>query len=161
MAVDVGETIVAALEAMGEFLVVEAQEVHPGGLEVVDVHGVLCDGESKLVGLAVAETAFHASASHDHGEGIWVVIPSEDLALSSTSLAEGGAAELAADDNQGVIKHTALLEVLDQGGDGFVHGGALVSEAVADACTGAGAVEVPAPVKELNKAHALLTEAAG
>ena len=46
VAVDVGEAVVPALEAMGEFLVVEAQEVHPGGLEVVDVHRVFGDVEA-------------------------------------------------------------------------------------------------------------------
>ncbi len=32
-AVDVGEAVVVALEAVGEFFVIEAEEVHSGGLE--------------------------------------------------------------------------------------------------------------------------------
>jgi hypothetical protein len=39
--VDVGEAEVAALGAVGEELVVEAEAVEEGGLDVVDVDGVL------------------------------------------------------------------------------------------------------------------------
>lgn len=41
--VDVGEAVVAALEAVGELFVVEPNEVHPGGLEVVNVDFVTGD----------------------------------------------------------------------------------------------------------------------
>ena len=57
VAVDVGEAVVAALEAVGESGVVEAEEVEDGGLEVVDVDFVLSDAEAELVGLAVAVAA--------------------------------------------------------------------------------------------------------
>ena len=41
VAVDVGETEAAALELIAELGVVDAHEVEDGGLEVVDVSGVL------------------------------------------------------------------------------------------------------------------------
>lgn len=37
LAVDIGQSIIAALEAVGELFVIETKEVHPGGLKVVDV----------------------------------------------------------------------------------------------------------------------------
>ncbi len=58
MAMDVGETVVAALEAVGEAFVIEAEEVHDGGLQVVDVDLVLHAAETHLVGLAELEAAF-------------------------------------------------------------------------------------------------------
>lgn len=43
VAVDVGQAIVAALEAVSETLVVEAEQVENGGVQVVDVNRVLDD----------------------------------------------------------------------------------------------------------------------
>ena len=65
VAVDVGEAEVAALEAEGEFLVIEAEEVEDGGLEIVDVDFIFHNGEAEFVGLAVAEAAFDAAAGKE------------------------------------------------------------------------------------------------
>ncbi len=48
----VGEAEVAALEAEGELLVVEAEQVQDRGVEVVDVDAVFDGAEAELVGLA-------------------------------------------------------------------------------------------------------------
>ena len=50
---DAGQPLVEALVAVGEPLVVEAQQVQHGGVEVADVDGVLDDVVGELVGLAV------------------------------------------------------------------------------------------------------------
>ena len=52
VAVDVGQAEVAALEAVGQLGVVEAQQVQDRGLQVVDVDAVLDGVEAELVGLA-------------------------------------------------------------------------------------------------------------
>ena len=57
----VSEPIVAALETIGEAFVVEAEEMHDRGLQVVDVDLVLHAGEAHLVGLAELEAALHAA----------------------------------------------------------------------------------------------------
>ena len=49
MAVHIGEAVVPALEAVGEFLMVESEQMHPCGLQVVDVDLVTDDVESELV----------------------------------------------------------------------------------------------------------------
>ena len=43
---DVGEAVVAALEAEGKSLVVEAQQMHDRGLQVVNVNLVFDDAEA-------------------------------------------------------------------------------------------------------------------
>ena len=48
---DVGEAEVAALEAVGQLRVVEAEQVQDRRLQVVDVDLVLDGGEAELVGL--------------------------------------------------------------------------------------------------------------
>ena len=59
---DVGEPEVAALEAVGEALVVHAQDVQDGGLQVVDVDGIVGDAIAEFVGGAVDVAAFDAAA---------------------------------------------------------------------------------------------------
>ena len=49
---DVGEAEVAALEAEGQLLVVEAEQVQDRGVEVVDVDAVFDGAEAEFVGLA-------------------------------------------------------------------------------------------------------------
>ena len=52
----VGQAVVAALEAVGQLRVVEAEQVQDRGLQVVDVDLVLGDAEAEFVGLAVRDT---------------------------------------------------------------------------------------------------------
>jgi hypothetical protein len=60
--VDVSQSEVASLEAVGEAFVVEAEQVEDGRLEVVDVDLVGGDMEAEVVGGAVAEPGFDAAA---------------------------------------------------------------------------------------------------
>ena len=46
LAGDIGETVVAALEAVGEALVIDAQQVQERGMEIVHMDGVLGDAEA-------------------------------------------------------------------------------------------------------------------
>ena len=50
MAVDVSEAVVATLEAVGQAFMVDTQQVHHGGLEVVYVHGVIHHVETEVIG---------------------------------------------------------------------------------------------------------------
>ena len=72
------------------------------------------------------------------------------------ALAVDGAAEFAAPDDQRVVEHAALLQVLDQRGRGLVGVAALRRQLARDAF-----VMVPAHVIELDEAHAALGQAAG
>src|SRR6266699_5808949 len=71
---DVGEAEIAAGIAVGQLLVVDAQDVKQCGVQVVDGDAVLDGLESKLVGCAVANAALKAAASHEHGEAVGIVI---------------------------------------------------------------------------------------
>ena len=53
LAADVGQAEVAALEAVGQPRVVEAEQVQDRGVQVVDVDLVLDGVEAEVVGLAV------------------------------------------------------------------------------------------------------------
>ncbi len=157
---DVGEAVVAPLEPVGQPLVVEAEQVHDGGLEVVHVHLVLGNAEAEFVGAAVAKAGLHAAAGHEQAEAVRVMVATEHLAGRGAAFAEGRTAELAAPDHQGVLEQTALLEVADQRCHRPIGGRHLLGEAVGEAAGRAGAVEIPAPVEELDEPHALLDQAA-
>ena len=108
MAVDVGEAEVAAGVVVGEAFVIEAEEVEDGGLEVVDVDFVLSDMEAEVIGLAVG-SGFDAAASHEGGEGLGVVVAASFATEGGVGFDHGGAAELAAPDDEGFVEETVAF----------------------------------------------------
>ncbi len=73
-AVNVGQTVVAALVEIGQTRVVEPQQVQDGRVNVVNMHAVRHRLEAQFIGLAVAHAAFHAPASQPNGESVGVVV---------------------------------------------------------------------------------------
>ena len=111
----VGQAEVAALEAVGQPRVVEAEQVQHRGVQVVDVDPVLDDVEAEVVGLAERDARLDPAAGQPHREGVRVVV-----AAVVAPLDHRRAAELAAPDDQRVVEQPALLQVLDQRGAGLV-----------------------------------------
>ena len=50
---DVCQSVIAALKAIGQTRVVDAQAMQGGGIEIMDVHATADDVKSVFVGLAV------------------------------------------------------------------------------------------------------------
>src|SRR5262245_48152898 len=90
----IGQPEVAAAVAEGELLVVEADEVEDGGVEVVDVDAVFDGLVAEFVGGAVDVAALDAAAGEPHGEAEAVVV------ATLVALGSGGAAEFTAPDHQ-------------------------------------------------------------
>ena len=86
---DVGQAEVAARVAVGQPLVVEAEEVQERGVQVVVVDLVFYRGEAELVGLAVGDAAFDAAAGEPDRVAFGVVV------AAVGALGVGRAAELA------------------------------------------------------------------
>src|SRR3954470_12630350 len=93
---NIGEAVVAALEEKREPFVVEAQEVHDRGLQVVNTDFVFHDPEAELIGRAKIEAWFDAAAGEPHCEAVGVVVAAEDTACCRATFAERRASELAA-----------------------------------------------------------------
>ena len=70
----VGQAEVAAVVAVGQLLVVEAEQVQDRGVQVVDADAVDDRLVADLVGLAVVDAALDAAAGQPDGEGVRVVV---------------------------------------------------------------------------------------
>ena len=62
MTVDVCQPEIAAGVAVGEFFVVDAEQVQEGGVDIVDVHLIALGVETVIVSRAVSVAAFHPGA---------------------------------------------------------------------------------------------------
>jgi hypothetical protein len=82
------------------------------GVEVVDVHGVFGDGVAEFVGLAEGDAGFDAAAGEPDGEGLGVMVAAGELGAAAI-LVHGGAAELAAPDDEGLVEEAAGFQVLE------------------------------------------------
>src|SRR5262245_31172913 len=71
---DVGEPEVAALEAIDQPMVVDAEEGEDRRMQVVDVDDVVHGGVAELVGGAMGHAALDAAAGHPDREALDVVV---------------------------------------------------------------------------------------
>ena len=74
LAVDVGKPEATSLVLEGETFVIDAHEVHDGGLPVVDVDGVLDDVVAEVVRLPEIDATSNAPSGEPHGEAAGVVV---------------------------------------------------------------------------------------
>src|SRR5262249_57149621 len=74
LAVDVGEAVVAALEAEGEALVVYAEQMQHRRVQIVDVNAILHNVVPEWACLAVHGSGFDATAGHPDAEAPRMVI---------------------------------------------------------------------------------------
>ena len=85
VAVNVGQAVVAALEAERQPGVIDAQLVQDRRLQVVNVNRILDHVVTDLVGLAVNEAGLDAAAGEPHRVGVDVVVAADRFARSRPS----------------------------------------------------------------------------
>src|SRR5262245_65242797 len=73
----IGESEVAALEAVDEAGVVESEEVEDRCLKIMDVDGILGNAEAEVVGSAEGDAGLDATACQPHGIGVAVVVAAD------------------------------------------------------------------------------------
>ena len=98
LAVQVGQSLVQAIKGIDQPFMVEAEEMKNGGVQVMDVDGVLGDLEAKLVGCPVGQAWFEATSGHPDGESFLVVIS------AITALQHRSAAKLPGPNDKGFIE---------------------------------------------------------
>src|SRR5260370_1983950 len=127
IAVHIRQPKIAALVAVYQARVIDAQAMEDGGVEVVDVDGIADDVVAVIVGLAVADAGLDAAAGEPHAEAAAVMVAAM-IGGGELALAVHGAAELSAPEDQGIVQQAALLEVLDEGGRGLIDVPALAAD---------------------------------
>src|SRR3954463_10232754 len=135
---------------------IEPEQMKNGGLEIVNLHLILGDSETKFIGLAVNKTVLHAAPGQENRKAIRIMIAPQDIARSRSAFAERGATKFTAPNHQRILQQTTLTQIAQQRGHRLIHGSALFSEPTADIFGLASAMKIPAPIKELNKTHAFL-----
>ena len=74
MPVHIGQSIVPPLKTVSQLFMIKPEQMHPGGLKVMHMYGILGDIEAELIGCSMDMTTLHATPCHDHGEAIRIMI---------------------------------------------------------------------------------------
>lgn len=76
MAVHIGQAALDAVVIKAQLLMIEAEQVQRGRMQVVAVAGILGSFESQVIARAITRTAFDAAAGQPRGEGAGIVVAS-------------------------------------------------------------------------------------
>src|SRR6185503_19728523 len=128
LAVNIRQAKIAALEAVGEFLVIDPKAVHHRSIEVMDVHRILGHVIAIVVGGPVTESAFHAAARHPNRIATAMMIATV-IVLLDFALRVNRAAKFTAPNYQGIVQHAAALQILHQRGAWLIRILALLADA--------------------------------
>src|SRR6185295_7123111 len=142
--------IIAALKAIRELGMIETEAMQNGGLQVMHVHLVLRHMIAQVVGLTIADARLDSAPSHPNAEGMGMMIAPDQFLFLAAILVHGRPPEFAAPDNQCVLEHAALLQILDQGGAGLIRLLRLAHQSITDVVVLVVAVLIPAPVEQLH-----------
>ena len=102
------ETFIASIVEVRQFFVIKPEQMQNGGVQVADVPAVVHGLEAQVIRGAEGLAAFDTGAGEPRGEAFGIVI------AASGVLGPRRAAEFARPDNEGLVEHPALLQVLDQ-----------------------------------------------
>src|SRR5579862_9123244 len=101
---------------VGELVLVEAELVEDGGVDVAEVVAVLDGVEADVVGGADDLAAFDAAAGEPHGEAEVVMVAATAGGAGGAAFGFGGTAEFAAPEEERAVQEAAAFQVFDEGG---------------------------------------------
>ena len=157
---DIGQPTIDAIVVKGQPLMVDAEEVKDGGVEIRDCDLVLSHEVSDFVATAMMVSGTDTGPGEETGEGTGMMVASRGI----DALGRRAPAEFGGPDEEGVLQHAPLLEVVDQGGHGSVHGGGLgimvFAKIFVSVPINPGAAE-GAAIEKLDETHPALQEATG
>ena len=112
VAMHIGQTVITALESVGQPLVIDAQQMKQRRVQIVDVHSVLDDIEREGVRFTVDRAWSDSATSHPNGKASSMVV-TPVIGVSQVSLAIGCPAKLATPHNERVFEQASLPQVAD------------------------------------------------
>ncbi len=116
---------------------------------------ILDDVVGKVVGLPMVDPWLEPTTGNPGAEAATVVIPAV-VVFGEFTLTVDGAAELAAEDDNGIFEQATLFKILDQSGSRLIDGFTIVRQVLWQIV-----VLIPASMKELNKAYTALSHPSG
>ena len=112
----VGKPEIAAAIAVSELLMVDAEQIKYGRVDVMDMHRFFDGLETEIVSRAVDRAALHGAAGEPHGESEWIVVAAPlDTAARAAPFANRRPAELRPANYQRILPHPAALQVFHNG----------------------------------------------
>ena len=134
---------------------IDAELVEDCGAEITDWNFIFNNIIGVVVRFAISGSTLDSAPSHPSGEAFRVVIAAVVVA-GKLALPIGSAAEFASKDDESIIEHASLLEVIDEPGAGLIDVVSLAADFF-----GKSDVVVPAAVEELDEANSSFCHAAG
>ena len=153
---DIRQSEIATLRSICQPLMVEAQQMKDRRVQVVYVHLVLYNIKPKIIGRAQSHAAFYAPARKPHGKRAVMVIASLAPLCIVITFNHWRPAELAAPDDERVLEHSSLRQILDQRCRRLIGKPTLLANPIRNF-----AVMIPGLVIELYKPYASLDQATG
>src|SRR5437867_1917539 len=145
---------IAALEAEGQLLVIQTEQMENRCMQVVHMHAIFDRVKTKFVGLADDRARFYSATRQPHRECVNVVIAPGGVAV----LAHRCAAKFTAPNHQRVLQEPTGFEVLYERSLGLVDIAADFFEIALQIFAGT-AVTVPVGVVKLDESHTAFNEA--
>ena len=103
---------------IGETIGIEPHQVQDRGVQVLDVEAVFHSLRSEFIGGSDGGATLDTSTCHPHRETVGVVVAPGAFGVLCCRLTT----KFTAPDHQRLIQHPAILEILEEPGDGLVGG---------------------------------------
>ena len=114
-----GDFFIESTIGKNEAIMVNAQLMKDGGIEIPDMNRILCHAPAVVVGFSVGNASLDSTPGHPDGKGPPVVVSSRTTAVEPALLIDR-APEFPTPDDEGFVEQSPLLEVKDEGGRGLV-----------------------------------------
>ena len=114
------QSLIEAEERERQPFVIDSQLVQNRCVEISHVDWVFNDVVTEVIGDAVRDAAFDTTAGHPSREATWMVIASIIL-VRQFALAIRRASKFSRENDQGVIEHSALPQIANQGGTWLIN----------------------------------------
>src|ERR1043165_8569874 len=99
LAMDVGQTVMPALETIGQSLVINPEAIKNRRLQIMHMNRVLDNVEGEIIGLAVGDPRLDSTTSQPDGKAFAMVIAAI-VVVGEAPLAVNGTSELASPNDQ-------------------------------------------------------------
>ena len=162
MTMYVRQTEIPPLITIGQLRMVYSEQMKNCCIEIMNVHGsgspfilirldhvaiLVCQVVPILIRLTISNPGLDSSSGHPSRKGSGVMIAAI-IFLGKLALTISGPTKLASPNDQSVLQHTPLLEILDEGGAPLIHVFALIAVFIGQAT-----MSIPSTVENLDIAN--------